>query len=439
MALRPARASSIPMRSPGSMASSTSPTRHLARTRARKKSSRSDLPPGEVAETLRRAGMGWHFLCDAASVGADLKQRKADYKALGYRAMATEWVFFHDLRDIPVFECLPSVRHVQTAEEWGTIPQHSNQKRKWVEAFRQYLLWDDAASYGWADPGPRGSRRASRRAARAAAAASGSGTRARRTARAPRGRRRRTDTRNRGGSGGPGDAARRAPILRTAGRTAAREDRRSVPCRPLPSRHTAPMPPVIRASARRRRRAGGEDRGARRSTTTRCRCGRFPMTSTRLGVLERLFEMTIRVISLPLGESYTDDSPRSRRCGHRRGAGSSSPDEASELESMAASSATGCRGCGAAGRRCSRRTPRNRTSICRASEPTRPSRAGASARPRSARARALRRRGHPRVPREHEGTERRVLHAPGVRDHEGAHGAARRAEALDDVESAEPS
>lgn len=115
-----------------------------------------DLPPGEVAESLRRAGIAWHFLCDAASVGADLKQRKADYKALGYRAMATEWIFFHDLREIPLYECDPPVRQLQTAEEWGTIPQDTNQKRKWVEAFRQYAIWDDAAAYGWAESRPHG-------------------------------------------------------------------------------------------------------------------------------------------------------------------------------------------------------------------------------------------------------------------------------------------
>jgi GNAT superfamily N-acetyltransferase len=34
----------------------------------------------------------------------------------------------------------------------------------------------------------------------------------------------------------------------------------------------------------------------------------LPDESTRLDVLTRLFEMTIRVVSLPLGESYTDDT-----------------------------------------------------------------------------------------------------------------------------------
>ena len=34
----------------------------------------------------------------------------------------------------------------------------------------------------------------------------------------------------------------------------------------------------------------------------------LPDESTRLDVLTRLFEMMIRVVSLPLGESYTDDS-----------------------------------------------------------------------------------------------------------------------------------
>jgi GNAT superfamily N-acetyltransferase len=115
-----------------------------------------DLAPSEVVESLRQAGIGWHFLCDAASTGADLKQRKADYKALGYRAMATEWIFFHDLRDIPEFDCEPPVRRVRTAEEWGTIPQDTNQKRKLIEAFRQYSIWDEHGAYGWAESRPHG-------------------------------------------------------------------------------------------------------------------------------------------------------------------------------------------------------------------------------------------------------------------------------------------
>jgi GNAT superfamily N-acetyltransferase len=110
-----------------------------------------DRSPEEIVETLREAGIGWHFLCDVTPSCLDLKARKAAYKALGYRAVATEWVFVHDLREIPVFDSDPPVRLVRTAEEWATIPQDTGQKRRWVDAFRQYALWDDAAAYGWGE------------------------------------------------------------------------------------------------------------------------------------------------------------------------------------------------------------------------------------------------------------------------------------------------
>ena len=61
----------------------------------------------------------------------------------------------------------------------------------------------------------------------------------------------------------------------------------------------------------------------------------LPDASTRLAVLERLFEMTIRVVSLPLGESYTDDSRSVAALWAPPGRWLVTPDEASELEAMA--------------------------------------------------------------------------------------------------------
>lgn len=134
---------------------------HLADCPPRKDSRKEevfavDRSPEEVVAVLREAGLGWHFLCDVAPVDADPKERKAAYKALGYRAMATEWVFAHDLRDIPAFESEPPARWVRSPEEWAGIPQHTRQKRKWVDGFRQYGAWDAAGSYGWAESRPHG-------------------------------------------------------------------------------------------------------------------------------------------------------------------------------------------------------------------------------------------------------------------------------------------
>jgi GNAT superfamily N-acetyltransferase len=62
----------------------------------------------------------------------------------------------------------------------------------------------------------------------------------------------------------------------------------------------------------------------------------LPDASTRLDVLQRLFEMTIRLISLPLGESYTDDSRSVAALWAPPGKWFVRPEDGSELESMGA-------------------------------------------------------------------------------------------------------
>lgn len=133
--------------------------RHLHDSPPRKESRKEevfavDRAPQEVVEIIRQAGIGWHFVCDVTPNGADLKARKAAYKALGYRAMATEWVFSHDLREIPEFDCDPPARWVRTAEELAAIPRSGGHKLKWTEGFRQYAIWDADGAYGFGQSRP---------------------------------------------------------------------------------------------------------------------------------------------------------------------------------------------------------------------------------------------------------------------------------------------
>jgi GNAT superfamily N-acetyltransferase len=60
----------------------------------------------------------------------------------------------------------------------------------------------------------------------------------------------------------------------------------------------------------------------------------FPDASTRLGILRRMFEVTIRAISMPLGESYTDDSRAVAALWAPPGQWLVVPQPGSELESM---------------------------------------------------------------------------------------------------------
>ena len=67
----------------------------------------------------------------------------------------------------------------------------------------------------------------------------------------------------------------------------------------------------------------------------------FPDSSTRLDILRRMFEVTIRCMSMPLGESYTDDSRSVAALWAPPGKWFVVPEPGSELESMApCSSAT---------------------------------------------------------------------------------------------------
>lgn len=110
--------------------------------------------PASVVDRVQRSGVGWHFLCDISGPDFNHKDRKAAYKRLGYRAMSTEWVFVHDLDEIPVHESDPAPRLVQTRVEWEAIPQESSQKRTWWPEVRQYCIWDEALAYGWVQSRP---------------------------------------------------------------------------------------------------------------------------------------------------------------------------------------------------------------------------------------------------------------------------------------------
>ncbi len=78
------------------------------------------------------------------------------YKREGYRALGTEWLFTHDLRDIPQFDCEPPVRRVHSVEEWRTVPQQAPQPRHFRSDTRGYCIWDESRDYGWVHSVPYG-------------------------------------------------------------------------------------------------------------------------------------------------------------------------------------------------------------------------------------------------------------------------------------------
>ncbi len=110
-----------------------------------------DLSAEETVRRIRELGLGWHFVCAACTNETNFAETRAAFKALGYRALATEWFFVHDLQgEIPVFESEPVVRLIHSGEELATICQRARHKRRYRnDGTRHYCIWDDDFDFGW--------------------------------------------------------------------------------------------------------------------------------------------------------------------------------------------------------------------------------------------------------------------------------------------------
>lgn len=107
------------------------------------------VPADEVQATLRDAGIGRHFYCDIAPPEEDRFRRRDTFKACGYRALGTEWVFAHRLSDIPVVRSNPPVCLAMTSEDFDRVPQRSSHKRPWYGVGRQYTVSHPTRSIGF--------------------------------------------------------------------------------------------------------------------------------------------------------------------------------------------------------------------------------------------------------------------------------------------------
>ncbi len=114
------------------------------------------LPSSIAVERVQRLDLGRHFLCNVSPLSEDLDTIKREFKSLGYRAMSTEWMSFHNLKNIPKFESEPQVRLVPTQADADLIPQLANQKIKLVPGASQFCIWDGKRDYGWVRSIPAG-------------------------------------------------------------------------------------------------------------------------------------------------------------------------------------------------------------------------------------------------------------------------------------------
>lgn len=107
------------------------------------------VSPENVVHTIQESGIGWHFLCDIHDETEDFQDKRDLYKSLGYRAMGTEWLFAHDMGDIPVFNSDPPVRQITDQEALKQINQVASQPQKLRAGTRKFSVWDDNRDFGW--------------------------------------------------------------------------------------------------------------------------------------------------------------------------------------------------------------------------------------------------------------------------------------------------
>ena len=106
------------------------------------------VAPENAIETIKEAGIGWHFLCEIHHPEDDFQAIRDQYKALGYKALSTEWLFVHDLQDIQIHESTPPVRLVTDDEAMQEISRLRLKSRKLMPGTRQFATWDTTNYFG---------------------------------------------------------------------------------------------------------------------------------------------------------------------------------------------------------------------------------------------------------------------------------------------------
>lgn len=109
----------------------------------------TEADPCDVVRAVKDSGVGWHFVVHVGNEAA--ASLRAAYKSLGYRALASETLFVHDLADVPVLESDPPVRRVGSQGELASVPQRARQPRRFWPGDDLYGVWDDQTDHGWVE------------------------------------------------------------------------------------------------------------------------------------------------------------------------------------------------------------------------------------------------------------------------------------------------
>jgi GNAT superfamily N-acetyltransferase len=114
-----------------------------------------EISPEETVRRVQERALAWHFI-EFAHDAAQWEAVRREFRALGYRALATRWLFGHDLSEIPMIGCSPPVRHVESQEMLDGVRQRAGQPWRWSPDWRLYGVWDEECDRGWVTSVPSG-------------------------------------------------------------------------------------------------------------------------------------------------------------------------------------------------------------------------------------------------------------------------------------------
>lgn len=111
--------------------------------------------PAKVDALAKKQTRGRYFICDLIPSGNDVEAPKAQFKALGYRLLATEPMFIHSLKRIPKVDSPVNVVHVTDTDLAAKLGKAAGAKPinpAYLEPdspFRQYAALLEDEPVGW--------------------------------------------------------------------------------------------------------------------------------------------------------------------------------------------------------------------------------------------------------------------------------------------------
>ncbi|MGI8922427.1 MAG: GNAT family N-acetyltransferase [Fimbriimonadales bacterium] len=121
------------------------------------------IAPEMVFSKIADSVPEWHFVCHMYGPEESGDKIRSAYKGAGYRAIATEWTFGHDLRNIPEVVIDPPVKRVLDPADADRIAKAARGRQIRDEDLvadqpkqRLYAVMDSSTVFGWVSSIPVG-------------------------------------------------------------------------------------------------------------------------------------------------------------------------------------------------------------------------------------------------------------------------------------------